>query len=107
VGKLGQVSKFVSWGKWVGLGKWVSFLVSGLRSSFRIVVRRTRGHQPGLSSVRRKKDRPALSDHAVLDPLQKDVDPKLLLSSRGKGRANCRSNPARKAPGAKVYVHLS
>jgi hypothetical protein len=42
-----------------------------------------------------------------LDPLQKDVDPKLLVSSRGKGPSRRRKFPAHMPPAGKVNVHQS
>jgi hypothetical protein len=47
----------------------------------------------------------AAPGQAELDPLQLEVDPKLLLSSRGKGPPRRRHNPTHMPPGGRVDVH--
>jgi hypothetical protein len=44
-------------------------------------------------------------DHTALDPLHQDVDPKLLVSSRGKGSPRRRKHLAHMPPGGSVNVH--
>ncbi len=47
----------------------------------------------------------AAPGHAELDPLQQEVDPKLLLSSRGKGPARRRHHPTHMTAGGRVNMH--
>jgi hypothetical protein len=46
----------------------------------------------------------SIIDDKVVDPLQQDVDPELLVSSNGKGPTARRQAPTQKAPQAKVNV---